>query len=106
MIRAKASDAVSTGEAAMVTLQSLSNQSYRLEQVVWSYSGDNPIVGNLLISDENEATLLSINITNTGPGFLPLAGLNCSGAVCTVRGVTDTDATVSLLYSLTGDMLG
>lgn len=106
MIRAKASDAVATGTAASVTLPVLQGQSYKLEQVIWSYTGDGPLAGNLLIYNELETTLLSVNITNAGPGFLPLAGVSCRGVSIALQGVTGSGGTLSLLYSLTGDLQG
>jgi hypothetical protein len=57
--------------AAVVTLAAVSNYRHVLGGVAWSYDGA-PTGGNLTIEHGSGVVVLDLDITASGPGFLPL----------------------------------
>lgn len=63
------------------TDQKVSSLAYiELEQLTWSYDGV-PTGGNLKVESPSGTTLFSIDITDSGPGFIPFSGSCLKGAV-------------------------
>ena len=70
--------------AAVITLAAVAAQRHYLPWVAWSYNAV-PTAGRLSITDAG-ATVLDVDITADGPGFLPL-GIH-SAAVNTIMVIT------------------
>ena len=72
-------NAVASGNAAVITLNAVTNNYHVLDWLVWSYA-DTPTNGNILVHDvTNNTDLLSADITTSGPGglFFSERGMRC-----------------------------
>lgn len=62
--------APSSNTAAVVTYSAVTGQRHVLTGIAWSYSGT-PTNGNLKVEDGVGTTVVSLDITAAGPGFIP-----------------------------------
>jgi len=57
--------------AAVVTYTGAAGSSHVIAGIAWSYDGA-PTGGNLLVEDDSD-TVLSLDVTAAGPGFIPFS---------------------------------
>lgn len=57
--------------AALVTIASAPGVQHVLGQIIWSYSGGDPVGGNITVEDGSGNTVIAFDITKEGPGFMP-----------------------------------
>ena len=61
----------SVNQSAIVSYSASSGVMQVIGGVGWSYSGTGTMAGQLTIQDESENIVFQIDITDTGPGFIP-----------------------------------
>jgi hypothetical protein len=88
-----------SGGAAVITIAALdssttTNQCIELEMVSWSYDAS-PTGGNLKIESPSGTTLLTLDITSAGPGFIPFSGSCIRGAAGKSMIITLADGSVN-----------
>ncbi len=87
-----------SGGAAVITIAALdsnttNNQRIELEFVGWSYDAA-PTGGNLKIESPSGTTLMTLDITAAGPGFIPFSGSCIRGAAGQAMIITLADGSV------------
>lgn len=65
--------------AAVITISAITGVAHEIEAVLWSYDAA-PTGGNLKIESPSGTTLLSVDVTSAGVGFLPFSGSCIKGA--------------------------
>lgn len=69
----------SAATAAIITITAVPDVAHEIEMLGWSYDAD-PTGGNLKVESPSGTTLFEFDITNKGPGFIPLSGSCLKGA--------------------------
>lgn len=72
-------DEPSSHTAAVVTITAETTVAQEIEFIAWSYDTD-PTGGNLKVESPSGTTLMSLDITSKGPGFIPFSGSCLRGA--------------------------
>jgi hypothetical protein len=66
-------NAPSSNTAAVLTYAAVSDRRHVLDGVQFSYSGGTPTGGNLKVEDGAGTTVLSLDVTAAGHGWVPFA---------------------------------